>query len=194
MNTLANEFISNSATLAPVMLRGCSHVGARWGLRWPALILELVPRFMYRTDIKAGAPHPFDGLLSLQSHISSLEMTNEKPTTQTIEMTTPDDAIRAIGAADPVIESDVEEDLKEPAPLPRAEDQLDALGIPNWRELEKQVVRRLDFTLMPCLWCLYLFNYLDRASIGQARISTLQEDINLTDSQFSTAVSILSYG
>jgi hypothetical protein len=41
---------------------------------------------------------------------------------------------------------------------------------------------------------LYLFNYLDRASIGQARISTLQEDINLTDSQFSTAVSILSYG
>jgi hypothetical protein len=121
-------------------------------------------------------------------------MTTEKPTTQTIEMTTPDDAIRAIGAADPVIDADIEEDLKEPAPLPRAEDQLDALGIPNWRELEKQVVRRLDFTLMPCLWCLYLFNYLDRASIGQARISTLQEDINPTDSQFSTAVSILSYG
>lgn len=46
------------------------------------------------------------------------------------------------------------------------EEQLDALGIPNWRDLEKQVVRRLDMTLMPCLWVLYLFNYLDRASIA----------------------------
>lgn len=121
-------------------------------------------------------------------------MASDKPTTQTIEMTSADDAIRALGAADPVVDGDIEEDLKQPEPLPKAEDQLDALGIPNWRDLEKQVVRRLDLTLMPCLWCLYLFNYLDRASIGQARISTLQEDINLTDSQFSTAVSILSYG
>lgn len=46
------------------------------------------------------------------------------------------------------------------------EEQIEALGIPNWRELEKKVVRRLDMTLMPCLWVLYLFNYLDRASIA----------------------------
>lgn len=46
------------------------------------------------------------------------------------------------------------------------EEKIEALGIPNWRELEKQVVRRLDMTLMPCLWVLYLFNYLDRASIA----------------------------
>lgn len=50
--------------------------------------------------------------------------------------------------------------------LPNPEDQIEALGLPNWRELEKQVVRRLDMTLMPCLWVLYLFNYLDRASIA----------------------------
>jgi hypothetical protein len=46
------------------------------------------------------------------------------------------------------------------------EEQIEALGIPNWRDLEKKVVRRLDMTLMPCLWVLYLFNYLDRASIA----------------------------
>lgn len=46
------------------------------------------------------------------------------------------------------------------------EEQLDALGIPNWRELERKIVRRLDMTLMPCLWVLYLFNYLDRSSIA----------------------------
>jgi hypothetical protein len=128
-------------------------------------------------------------------------MTAEKPSTLMVENQNQnpasDDTIRS-AAPDPdtIVDGhgDVEEELKQPEPLPKPEDQLDALGIPNWRQLEKQVVRRLDFTLMPCLWCLYLFNYLDRASIAQARISTLQEDLNLTGSQFSTAVSILSYG
>ncbi|KAL0942079.1 major facilitator superfamily transporter [Colletotrichum truncatum] len=78
--------------------------------------------------------------------------------------------------------------------LPSPEEQIDALGIPNWRELEKQVVKRLDMTLMPCLWVLYLFNYLDRASIAQARLSTLDEDLGLEGYQFGTAVSILSVG
>lgn len=50
--------------------------------------------------------------------------------------------------------------------LPSPEETIEALGIPEWRTLEKQVVKRLDMTLMPCLWVLYLFNYLDRASIA----------------------------
>lgn len=50
--------------------------------------------------------------------------------------------------------------------LPSTEEPIEALGIPNWRELEKKIVRRLDMTLMPCLILLYLFNYLDRASIA----------------------------
>ena len=41
---------------------------------------------------------------------------------------------------------------------PSAEDQLEALGSPNWRELQKKLVRRLDITLLPCLWVLYLFS------------------------------------
>lgn len=50
--------------------------------------------------------------------------------------------------------------------VPQPEDVIEALGIPNWRELEKTIVRRLDMTLMPSLWVLYIFNYLDRASIA----------------------------
>lgn len=50
--------------------------------------------------------------------------------------------------------------------LPSTEEPIEALGIPNWRELEKKIVHRLDMTLMPCLILLYLFNYLDRASIA----------------------------
>ncbi|KAH8729122.1 major facilitator superfamily domain-containing protein [Phaeosphaeriaceae sp. PMI808] len=78
--------------------------------------------------------------------------------------------------------------------LPRPEETIEALGIPNWKEVEKKVVKRLDMTLMPCLWVLYLFNYLDRASIAQARLSSLDEDLGLENYQFGTAVSILSVG
>lgn len=78
--------------------------------------------------------------------------------------------------------------------IPTPEDQIDALGIPDWRQLEKKIVRRLDMTLMPCLWSLYLFNYLDRASIAQARLNTFEEDLNLGDDHFQTAVMILSLG
>ncbi|KAF4983049.1 hypothetical protein FZEAL_1449 [Fusarium zealandicum] len=112
---------------------------------------------------------------------------------------------QGVGApADPIGPSNVEptvteagqdlDDIKHGDLLPSPEEQIDALGIPNWRDLEKQVVRRLDMTLMPCLWVLYLFNYLDRASIAQARLSSLDEDLKLEGSQFSTAVSILSLG
>jgi len=84
--------------------------------------------------------------------------------------------------------------LKNEGRLPSPEEQIDALGIPNWRELEKKIVRRLDLTLMPCVWCLYFFNYLDRASIGHARLSSFDADLNLTGANFSSAVSILSLG
>lgn len=188
-NTSYFEFIDLGSRDVPVEFSRRAQVGAQVS-RTSFGVLFSVQRICQ--IYKYG--HPPSESTYLPSFSILYEMATEKPTIQNIEMTTPDDAIRAIGAADPVIEGDVEEDLKQPPPLPKAEDQLDALGIPNWRQLEKQVVRRLDFTLMPCLWCLYLFNYLDRASIGQARISTLQEDINLSDSQFSTAVSILSYG
>lgn len=64
------------------------------------------------------------------------------------------------------IEHVEDDELKTHDHLPHADQIIEDLGIPNWRELEKKVVRRLDMTLMPCLWVLYLFNYLDRASIA----------------------------
>jgi MFS family permease len=78
--------------------------------------------------------------------------------------------------------------------LPSRLAPIEALGIENWQALEKKLVRRLDLTLMPCLWLLYIINYLDRASIAQSRISSLDADLGLEGSQFSTAVSILFVG
>jgi hypothetical protein len=87
-------------------------------------------------------------------------MATEKPTVDTIERQASGD--RDITAAPGTIENhaDLEEgDLKKPVDLePKPEDQLEALGIPNWQDVERQVVKRLDMTLMPCLWCLYLFS------------------------------------
>jgi hypothetical protein len=36
------------------------------------------------------------------------------------------------------------------------------------RSLEKRLVRKLDMTLMPVVWMLYFFNYLDRNNIAYA--------------------------
>ncbi|KAL0929911.1 major facilitator superfamily transporter [Colletotrichum truncatum] len=83
---------------------------------------------------------------------------------------------------------------KQPQHIPSVDAPLEALGIPDWREQEKKIVRRLDMTLMPMLWVLYLFNYLDRASISQARISSFEADLGLSDTQFATAVAVLVPG
>lgn len=100
-----------------------------------------------------------------------------------------DVAMIEMGDKAPVTATDKEADL-----LPSPEEQIEALGIADWRMLEKKIVRRLDITLMPCLWVLYLFNYLDRAAIAQARISTLDSDLGLQGDQFGSAVAVLSAG
>ncbi|KAM5385208.1 hypothetical protein ACJZ2D_001169 [Fusarium nematophilum] len=65
---------------------------------------------------------------------------------------------------------------------------------PHWIATEKRLVRKLDMTLMPMVWILYLFNYLDRNNIAQARLDDLEEDLGLVGTQFNVAVSILNVG
>lgn len=36
----------------------------------------------------------------------------------------------------------------------------------EWRAASRSVVRELDMTLMPMVWILYVFNYLDRNNIA----------------------------
>lgn len=56
---------------------------------------------------------------------------------------------------------------------------------------EKKFVRKTDLLLIPLFGAMYFFSYLDRSNIGNAKIADLMEDINLTDSQFSTASAVL---
>lgn len=41
------------------------------------------------------------------------------------------------------------------------------------------------------LWVMYWLNYLDRNAITLARLDDIEGDLNLTETQYQTAVSIL---
>ncbi|EUC41072.1 hypothetical protein COCMIDRAFT_107103 [Bipolaris oryzae ATCC 44560] len=62
------------------------------------------------------------------------------------------------------------------------------------KEIEKQLVRKIDRRLLPLVVIIYLFNYLDRNSITQARLYGLQEDTHVTGALYQTAISIFSAG
>jgi hypothetical protein len=59
---------------------------------------------------------------------------------------------------------------------------------------EIRLVRKLDLWIMPTLWGMYWLNYLDRNAIALARLNDLEEDLNLSSSQYQTCVSILFVG
>ncbi|KAF4908104.1 putative transporter [Colletotrichum fructicola] len=59
---------------------------------------------------------------------------------------------------------------------------------------EIALVRKLDWWIMPILWLMYWLNYLDRNAIALARLNTLEEDLNLTPTQYQTCVAILFAG
>lgn len=55
----------------------------------------------------------------------------------------------------------------------------------------KRLLRKLDRWIIPPVMLLYLFSFLDRVNIGNARLYGLEEDLGLVGSQYQTAVSIL---
>lgn len=55
---------------------------------------------------------------------------------------------------------------------------------------EQKLVRKFDFRLMPLFCVLYFLSFLDRSNIGNAKIAGMNEQLGLTDSQYSLAVSI----
>ncbi|KAL8654294.1 MAG: hypothetical protein Q9226_003494 [Calogaya cf. arnoldii] len=56
---------------------------------------------------------------------------------------------------------------------------------------EKKLVRKLDLHIIPIIMLLYLFSFLDRVNIGNARLYGMEEDLGLEGNQYQTAVSIL---
>ena len=45
-------------------------------------------------------------------------------------------------------------------------DQASTFASSEYKATERKILRKLDFTLMPTIWLLYFFNYLDRNNIA----------------------------
>ena len=60
--------------------------------------------------------------------------------------------------------------------------------------LELKLVRKIDIRLLPMLVIMYIMNYLDRNNIAAARLAGLQEELNLSSTQYLTCLSILFVG
>ena len=66
---------------------------------------------------------------------------------------------------------------------------------PEFRtKTERQLLRKINSRILPLIVLIYLFNYLDRNSITQARLYGLQEDTGLEGAEYQTAISIFSAG
>lgn len=56
--------------------------------------------------------------------------------------------------------------------------------------IDRKLLRRLDWKLIPWLSFLYLISFLDRTNIGNAKIDGLQEDLHMTNGQYNATLSI----
>ncbi|KAH9019978.1 MFS general substrate transporter [Lactarius pseudohatsudake] len=57
----------------------------------------------------------------------------------------------------------------------------------------RKLKRKIDFRLVPWLALLYLMNFLDRGSIGNARLYGMQKDLNITDKQYLMALTVFFF-
>ncbi|KAH8702073.1 major facilitator superfamily domain-containing protein [Talaromyces proteolyticus] len=60
------------------------------------------------------------------------------------------------------------------------------------RALEKKLVRKLDFRVIPILWFLFLVSFFDRSNIGNAKIAGMTQALKLKGNDYNIAVTIFT--
>jgi MFS family permease len=58
---------------------------------------------------------------------------------------------------------------------------------------ERKLIRKLDLALIPWLSFLYLLSFLDRTSIGNAKLYNLETSLHMTDNQYLLALTIFFF-
>lgn len=76
----------------------------------------------------------------------------------------------------------------EPPPLVAAMSQEQRL------EAEKKLRSKIDTRLLPMVILMYIMNYLDRNNIAAVRLAGLQDELNLSSTEYQTVISILFVG
>ncbi|KAG1455756.1 hypothetical protein G6F56_006991 [Rhizopus delemar] len=65
---------------------------------------------------------------------------------------------------------------------------------PNERAIfTKRIVSKLDRRILPLLCILYLLSYIDRSNIGNAKLDGLEEDLNMSQSEYKWSLSIFYF-
>ncbi|KAA8913205.1 hypothetical protein TRICI_003267 [Trichomonascus ciferrii] len=70
-------------------------------------------------------------------------------------------------------------------PLPGSEER---------KKMEKKLKRKIDISLLPMVFIMYVLNYLDRNNIAAAKLGSLEKDLNMNSSQYSTCQGVLFIG
>ncbi|KAF5603836.1 major facilitator superfamily transporter [Fusarium subglutinans] len=65
--------------------------------------------------------------------------------------------------------------------------------VPNTAE-ERDLVRKIDFTLLPYLWWMYILAYLDRGDIANATAAGISKSLNMKDNDCSLLVYLFFVG
>ncbi|PLB43327.1 allantoate permease [Aspergillus steynii IBT 23096] len=91
------------------------------------------------------------------------------------------------------ITMDPKDDLKSPPPVLSEEaGVIVAESIAVDVAIERSVVRKLDFLLLPVLSLMYFFNSLDRSNLGNAKTDGLEQDLNLVGNQYSIILAVFN--
>ncbi|KAK5058677.1 hypothetical protein LTR84_010941 [Exophiala bonariae] len=88
----------------------------------------------------------------------------------------------------------VERSWQTPAQIQHRFDTLRDLSDEQMTALNKKVLKKIDWRLMPCLTLMFLMNYLDRINVSNARLAGLQEDLNMSDTVWNAGISTFYVG
>lgn len=58
--------------------------------------------------------------------------------------------------------------------------------------LEKKLLRKLDFHVIPILWFLFLVSFFDRSNIGNAKIAGMTTDLKMKGNDYNVAVTVFT--
>lgn len=58
-------------------------------------------------------------------------------------------------------------------------------------EAQARLLRKVDWQLLPIITLLYLMSFLDRTSIGNAKIANMDKELGLSPGQYNIALSIM---
>lgn len=58
--------------------------------------------------------------------------------------------------------------------------------------LEKKLLRKLDFRVIPILWFLFLVSFFDRSNIGNAKIAGMTQALKMKGNDYNVAVTVFT--